>query len=366
MESQLAAIIRELKMSALSTGIRMSPEAEERLSNHGGTPLTIHEYATTGGVTMELPGQIYLNAPFDEPYCSKAEPLLGIDPSTDRFAVAFRGERIPVRMLPLPGYLDRRDEQGRLVKEVVMSHADRVRISILSGCIYSCGFCDMAATKYMKRPLEQFLSGLRIAREDRQLPVKHVLLSGGTPNRTDQPYFEGICNGILRGCDIPVDIMMTPRPDVTVIDHLVDWGIHGFSLNVEVFNPGVAAKVIPQKARLGHEVWERSIQRAVGLTGGRGRVRSLLVVGLESTAQTLQGVEFLARLGCDPVLSPFRPTRGIKLSDVPPPTPGYLREVYQTSEEISHRYGVKLGPRCIPCQNNTLTFPDGTSAYYST
>ena len=35
-----------------------------------------------------------------------------------------------------------------------------------------------------------------------------------------------------------------------------------------------------------------------------------------------------------------------------------------STANIVERYGVKLGPRCIPCQHNTLTFPDDSGAYY--
>lgn len=365
MESRLISAVHRIKVSALSRGISVSPGAAEALSEHGRTPLTIHEYATTGGVTMELPGQVFLNAPFDEPYCADAEARLEADEMTGGFRVDFGRDSVPVRMLKLPGYLDALDEKGRRVTDTVMSHGDRLRISIVSGCAYSCGFCDLAATKYVKRPEEQFLSAIRIARMDPNLPIKHLLLSGGTTNRSDQPYFESICRAVLESSDIPVDIMMTPRPEVEVLERLVDWGLFGFSLNLEIYDPKIAARIIPQKARLGHSTWERSIARATELTGGNGRVRSLLVVGLEPRKETLEGVEFLARLGCDPVLSPFRPSRGTALVSLPPPDVQFLEDIYEASSVIARQYGVLLGPRCIPCQHNTLTFPEGSSAYYS-
>ncbi len=40
---------------------------------------------------------------------------------------------------------------------------------------------------------------------------------------------------------------------------------------------------------------------------GLGKVRSLMLVGLEPVEDTLRGVEELAKRGCDPILSPFRP-----------------------------------------------------------
>ena len=157
--------------------------------------------------------------------------------------------------------------------------------------------------------------------------------------------------------------MMWPRPD-DIIDRLADWGVHGYALNLEVYDEEIARRLIPQKMRYGRELFAKGIERALQRTGGKGRVRSLILVGLEPIEKTLEGVEFLARLGCDPSLSPFRPGRGTPLKDVRPPSPDFLERVYLESLEIVERYGVKLGPRCIPCQHNTLTFPDGSSAYY--
>ena len=106
------------------------------------------------------------------------------------------------------------------------------------------------------------------------------------------------------------------------------------------------------------------IERAVGIFGAEGQVRSLILVGIEPIEDTLQGVEALAQLGCDPVLSPFRPDPATPLKDHPPASVDTLVEVYERGLEIVERYGVKLGPRCIPCHHNTLTFPDGTNTYY--
>jgi hypothetical protein len=48
-----------------------------------------------------------------------------------------------------------------------------------------------------------------------------------------------------------------------------------------------------------------------------------------------------------------------------PATIEEMRRVYGESLEACAQSGtgVKLGPRCIPCMHNTLTFPDGTDFY---
>ncbi len=355
---------QQLKISCLSRGIRVTREAEQRLSEGGKVPLTIHEYATTGGVTLEFEGGIFVNAPFDEWFCDEPEATLAVNETTDNYEVHYSGECFPTHVLPLPGYLGVRDSAGRAVKDAVMSHADRARLSPVGGCSFKCKFCDSSTVSgYHPKPLDQLREALMVAQMDNRLPVRHAVISGGTPTRLDYGYYDEVCESIIRNAVLPIDVMLWPRPD-DIVSRLANWGAFGFALNIEVFDDSVARRLIPQKRQFGLDLYAKGIQRAVERTGGKGRVRSLILVGLEPLEITLKGVEFLAALGCDPTLSPFRPAPGTLLQQTRPPSHELLERAYLESKNIVERYGVKLGPRCIPCQHNTLTFPDGTAAYY--
>lgn len=328
-------------------------------------PLSVHEYTTTGGVTLRLANDIYINAPFDNPYVENPEAVLDYDSREHVFRIAFRGHELTGQALPLPGYLSSRDSAGRPVTDVVFSHVDRVRISPVGGCTMTCQFCDIPGRKYTPRPADQLLEALDVAMRDTALPAKHVLISGGTPGLRDFEYFDDVCRATVEAVDVPVDVMMPPRQqDPGFIDRLSDMGVNGYAINLEVYDEEVSRRVTPQKYRLGPKHYAHAIERAVARTGGNGRVRSLILVGLEPEDRTLAGVEFLARLGCDPVLSPFRPSPGTVLVNAPAPTMDLLERVYQESLNIVEKHGVKLGPRCIPCQHNTLTFPDSSGAYH--
>lgn len=349
-----------LKISCLSDGIRITPAAELQISQGGIVPLSIHEYATTGGVTLEFEGGIFINAPFDEWFCNP-EAVLDAD-RKGGYAVHFRKQAIPVKVLPLPGFLDARDEQGRLVKETIMSHTDRIRVSPIYGCAFSCRFCDFVGKKYLRRPAEQILAGLKIAEQDKVLPTRHIMISGGTPTKRDYGYLDEIFQAVIESTSMPVDVMLAPRQD-DILERLAQWGVFGLSINLEIYNEEIALRLAPQKGRLGHSLYRQFIERAVAILG-KGRVRSLILVGLEPEEETLKGVEFLASTGCDPVLSPFRPAEGTPLAKLQPPNFQSLERIYLAGRNIVERYGVKLGPRCIPCQHNTLTLPDSSGAYY--
>lgn len=356
---------QSLKISLLSRGISVSSAAETALKRGTEIPLSVHEYPTTGGLTLVLEGDIYVNAPFDEPSVQAPEATLALGKGEQSpFHVLFQGEEFPARVLPLPGYLFAKDSHKRLVTDSVFSHADRARVSPIGGCHNNCSFCSSPLKTYELRPVEQLQEALTIAQADRTLPVHHAMISGGTPRTEDRDYFREVCEMIIRSSGMPVDVMMAPPQDIRLIDHLSACGVYGFAINMELYDDEMAKRIAPQKRGMDRQEFARVIERAVRSTGGCGRVRSLLLVGLEDEVQTLRGVDFLARLGCDPVLSPFRPAPGTPLASHPTPSYELLERVCLKSIEIAERNGVKVGPRCIPCTHNTLTFADRSGAYY--
>jgi hypothetical protein len=360
------ALLERIKTIALSLGLRI---ADDLLAVLGGEhQLTVHEYATTGGVTLVLPHGVLVNAPFDEPFCARS-PLELV---TARAGMALRldGDEVPVLALqPLPGYIGAVAADGRRVDATTMSHADRIRVSPIDGCSYNCSFCNLPGS-YTPHSLAQITAALDVALHDEILPTRHMLISGGSPSKQprQQDYFKATCLGILRHVQqvtadraelFPVDIMMSARPDgPEFVEELVAAGVDGFSLNVEVYSEEGARRHLPLKHKLARPYMEPMIEAAVELFGrGSGRVRSLIIPGLETPEQTLEGVEWLASLGCHPVLSPFRPARDTQLGGSEPVSPEVLEHILRESRRIVAKHGVTLGPRCIDCQHNTLSFP---------
>jgi len=361
------AAIESIKTTALSLGVQIDDAVLYELG--GPDRLTVHEYPTTGGITVVLPGDVYVNAPFDEPFC--AESGLRLVDTGEGLALTLDDLTVRVeRVLPLPGYLQERDSHGRLVEDTVMSHADRIRISPIEGCAFNCDFCDLATLKYQPRPAEQLCAAIDVALRDEALPPRHLLISGGSPGLSEaqQRYFEDTCRTVVEHLaeataewpePFEVDIMMSARADgPAFVDRMIEAGVFSFSLNIELFSRAAAEQHLSLKHAKTRHLLEPMLVRAVELLGrDSGRVRSLIIPGLEPAEETLAGIEWLAERGCHPVISPFRPARDIALSDTPPPAPAELTAILTEARAIVARHGVRLGPRCIPCQHNTLTFP---------
>jgi uncharacterized radical SAM superfamily protein len=346
--------LEDLKIDMLSTGVRIHDDVLASLG--GAEAITVHEYATTGGIPLRL-GDLYVNAAFDEWYCDEAGvELVG---EIDALHLRFRDEELPIdEVFPLPGYVGQVDRGGRRYDEVVFSHLDRIRLSPITGCAYDCAFCDLPG-RIVLRPLDRLLEAARVALEDDALPARHALISGGSPGPRQWPAFVETIHALVTelGAEIPVDVMMSSGPETPAfVDQLVDAGVHGFALNIEIESEDAALTHIRGKHRKARPFFDETIARAVSRLGRGGRVRSLILPGLEPAEATLEGVDHLASLGADPVLSPFRPAAGTKLQAERPVDTHQLRTVLDDARAIVASHGVRLGPRCLPCQHNTLTF----------
>jgi organic radical activating enzyme len=78
---------------------------------------------------------------------------------------------------------------------------DRAAVWPISGCSSSiikkqCQFCSVGNNPYKKMSLTNILEALEIAINDEMLPAKHILVTGGTPLKKDEPFFINVCQAI--------------------------------------------------------------------------------------------------------------------------------------------------------------------------
>ena len=71
-----------------------------------------------------------------------------------------------------------------------------------------------------------------------------------------------------------------------------DCGVKTMSVNLELYNEILRKKYIPEKYSIGMDHYELFIKNAVAVFG-EGNIRSSLIVGLESSEDTIQGVKAL-------------------------------------------------------------------------
>lgn len=359
---------RDLKLYVFAHGLYIDPAAEKAWIERFRGPLSLSEYASTSGVCLYTESDVYINAPFIESFTQGSEASLIY---RDGFLIAFRGDEYPVGVVPVPAYHQQSyvdDGVSFPYTNLGVTHTDRCRISPIEGCAWRCKFCDLPYEfKYRKKPADELLEVIRIAANDPLAPARHVLISGGTPKPVDEGWIDGIYERIARESPLPVDVMMPARPDFDYPAWLRSVGVNMLSVNLEINDVNIARKITPNKARqLGRELYLNYIARAVDVFGV-GQVQSLLIVGesAEPLESTLEGVRELVDRGCVPVLSPFRPDPHTPMATLPPPSVDEMQRVYDATLKICAKAGSGLlpGPRCVPCQHNTIAFPDSSDFY---
>ena len=349
-----------LKLHIMCKGIRIDDRARGKIIKDLGR-LSLFEYATTSGLALKLEGGIFVNANFAEHYCRDSDLELFLR-NGDFILGSCEGEW-RVEIMPHPGYLNMRSSAGNPITDLVMTHNDRVRISPVQGCANRCKFCDLGYRKrYRVFPYEELLEAAEMALRDKRLQPRHVLVSGGHPHTSDISMLDDIYIRLARAISQPMDIMMLPRKDCSVLEGLKEAGVDGLAVNLEIYDRRRAKSLMPQKAELGLETYCSFLSRAVELFG-RGKVRSLIILGLEDYETAIKGVELIASLGADPVLSLFKPAVYTPLERWDPPSEEAVIYIYEASKEIARRYEVALGPRCVPCQHNAVSFPYSEDYY---
>jgi hypothetical protein len=350
------------KLGLLAEGVTPTQEALAYIATaNGERALTPADYASTSGLILCLDGDVWVNAPvaaFNSNFVTR--PSYVLDHDEDGLVVVGHGVRVRARFWLQPLYHGRHNAAGEAYNSYVFTHADRVRVSPVEGCAFTCTFCDLPYEfRYRTKSVAGLVEATRVALTDGVQPAHHILISGGTPRPPDYGYVREVYEAIITTFpDNAVDIMMVPLHEVLEVDKLAALGLAEVSINLEIWSEDVARRVMPRKHKQGRQHYLDYLRHSASVLGG-SRVRSMLMLGLEPMESTLEGVEAIAELGCVPVLSPFRPDPSTPLRDWPVPTAQFLADAYARASEITARHGVPLGPPCIPCAHNTLTMPAG-------
>jgi Radical SAM superfamily len=355
---------RELKLRILAQGIRITSRARAWLAERVGTRLSAFDYASTSGVILELDGDVWVNAPIadhNHNFVVDTRITLDLDVASGTLFIEGYGATTEARYCLQPAYQQSsRPDAGAAGSTI--THGDRVRLSPLRGCSMVCTFCnipyDFPISTYSLEPICSCIQSLRSAVSDPVQPARHIMISGGTPKPKDYPHYQELYRRILEEFPaIPVDIMMVPDERILRLQELRSLGVSELSINLEVYDRVIAREVARGKYGKSRAGYLGFIERASDVIGP-GRIRSMLMVGLEPSESTLRGVGEIAKRGGVPVLSPFRPDPATPLRNRRPPTYEQMRDILSQSQEIVARYNTVLGPTCPPCTHNTIGFAE--------
>lgn len=241
---------------------------------------------------------------------------------------------------------------------------DRLRIHPFPSCIYgiskanACKFCDLGNCTQTpnKYELDDIFEVIDFY-VNSNLPIRHFLIGGGTSlGEKSWNVIIDIVKHIRLQTNRDIYLMSVPPPQ-DVLDKLYLAGVNEVGFNVEIFDRECAKKIMPQKGKIKINEYYKAFQYSIKLWGRDGNVRSLLMIGVEPLESTLAGVEELCKIGIMPILSLFRPLPNTPMENITPLNHEQVHDLWVKASLICKNYNFILGPTCVPCQNNTLSFP---------
>ncbi len=372
-----------LKVDLLSEGLVIADGVDDFLVERSKPRLRVRSGAC-GGLDLILPGDIYVNCPVDELFATASPYQLRRGGQGLRLVDTRDGREVGVNAVARPEYYSRHSERsGVALSQLGQVCSDRLGIGLTNGCTYwapvsRCRFCSIGLNvrtghEAGHKTTDDVVDVAEAALSDPALPATHVLLGGGTPAGPDAGAvaFADAARALKRRWPrVPVYVMIAPPRDRSYVEMLVEAGVDEIGINLEVWSDEAGQRYLPGKRAPGLDHYLAMLEAVVDafakVTGRAGpdigRTRSIMIVGLESASDTLRGVEALASRGVMPILTPFRPMVGTDMERHPRWTGPALWDLTVAADEAARRYGMPLGPTCVPCQANTLNVP-GHPAY---
>lgn len=250
---------------------------------------------------------------------------------------------------------------GKQISQVVYMSEDRLRIKTMSGCDFKranagCDFCNNPSN-CIYFDLADVTESIDYAVALYGKKIRHFLIGGGTDFR--EIYWElveNIINYIHSRKEFPQEITLMVAPfNTSKLEKLKQLFVTDFSVNIEIYDDKLANRLMKGKG-IKRQLYFDFFREAKGDWQTYGDLRSMIMVGLESTENLFKLVGELVSLGVQPVLSIFRPLPQTPMENNIMPPNDYLEKIYYKSLDICRKTNplYNLGPKCSACKNNVL------------
>lgn len=344
-----------IKIALINQGIRISSHAKEYLDNHGGIREGVYN-----AVDLTI-GNLIINSAVRVKFANLSP--FSLEMKNDSLMLQYCGQNVAqVEVQPIDTLLDCPVSATAKVRDICLLATDRVRVQHSKNCYFKrcgvgCRFCEVEDHEYsftredIFRAIDAYLNS--------QHEFRHFLIGGRSDIPTQEPEeILDIVRYIRTQGDWPIYVMCIPPQDLAVLEKWKDAGVTELGMNIEIWDSALAKEWMPGKGSISRQNYLEALRMATSLWGRTGAIRSAFVVGLESMASLLEGIEKVCEVGAAPILSVFRSVPGTEGDKIVPPDNDWLLSVYQKTVEICKKYHLAPGPACVPCQNNTLSMPD--------
>lgn len=346
----------ETKISLLNQGVKISDTAKKQIEDTGKI-----RNAVFSAVDLTIFDSLHINCPRKLKFSNFTPWKIDIN-KDGKLAIFYYNNEISNVVLDLDDiYCDNLIKSDVKFSDVCFWATDRLRIHhSLSCCMKNqgigCKFCEVPeSNRCITIDDILYVTDFYIEHAN---TFRHFLIGGGSePREIECKNILKIVKHIREKSEKDIYVMSLPPKNLNILKEYYEAGVTEIGFNIELFDPNVALRYMPGKGKITRQEYFSTLEEAVKYWGRTGKVRSLMIVGLESESNLLQGIQELCKIGVMPILSVFRPIPGTDTENIVPPSNRFLRNVYKKGTMICNEFSLHLGPECPSCQNNTLSLP---------
>lgn len=343
----------KLKILLLSRGLSIAPTVWKAIQETGGA-----DWEEFGAVTLKIFDKIWITAPCLERWYSISPLEIDYDRDSGDTILYYYGKKLfPIEVMKADPYGEKLTKNGHHIKDIVYMNPDRLRVYHRNGCALQnrglgCKFCDLYG---VDKPFtfEEICEAVSYYLDDER--VNHFLIGGGSELLNNQcETIINLARFLHERSGKNIYLMSQPINDPNLLHDLKNLGVTEVAFNIEMFNRDLAKLVMPGKSKNSLKDYYDSLTMAVNLWGRSGNVRSMILLGFDDITEFEKGIYELCKLGVAPILSLFRPCPNTPLEEYMPLNEKETLCYFETAKSICDKFGIKLGPSCKACQNNTV------------
>jgi biotin synthase-related radical SAM superfamily protein len=344
----------ELEIDLFCRGMRVPDD----VSLEGARNISRTRAGLGSGLEVAIPTgswlkrEIYANVPVVEAFARSSPYVLAGSPDGYRIVDERSSAAFPVRVLQAPHWYGRDTSRGVQMSRIGVLQGTYLGIYINPVCAFwnykpalNCRFCttgkNVGEGEVADKSLEDVIETCWAAREESGITFVH--LNGGFQGtkaiKTAEPYIRAIKEHV----GLLVGVQLTPHPDLSVYDRLIDLGVDHFSFCLELLDPEWFERICPGKARMiGQDRFLRAMDYCAARLP-RGAVSGEMIAGLEPVDVTLAAIDRITSAGAFPTVCAFRPTIGSEMEDWPPPAFEDMRRIMTAVYDACKRRHIPIG-----------------------
>lgn len=297
-----------------------------------------------------LKPEIWMNAPVTEPFAQASPYVLRGGNSGHQVLDERHHQAYDVRLPSQPLWYDRPTSHGVLMSRIGVLQGTYLGIYINPVCEFwgsslNCRFCttgqNVGEAESAAKTIEDVVDTCRAAKEESGVTFVH--LNGGFQGGHALAFAEPFVRAIKEDVGLLVGVQLAPERTLSQYDRLIELGVDHFSFCIELLDPKWFAEICPGKARtLGQELFFQAMEYCAARLP-RGAVSGEIIAGIEPIANTIAGIERIARIGAFPTVCIFRPTVASQMAAWPPPGYADMRTVMAAAYDACRRHRIPIG-----------------------